>query len=368
MARDQEEGARVNSSRRWRPVAVGLVVVAAALAAWRGYWWLASERLRTATLAQIDQARARGYAVNHAGVRRDGFPTRARIVLAEPAISAPGAAPDWRWAGAEAAVSVALAAPWAPEISTRGRQTITVRDAGRERTWTGAVGALGYTAAAGGWLPAGRLVLTDLTLAEAATGDRLGLGALEAIAAGDPARAADLAAVSWRLRVQASEIVPPAALALPLAPGLEHAECELQVKGALAPAPWPAAVEAWRDAGGSVELAAVAVRYGPLTATGDGTLALDRTLQPEGAMRLEVRGLPAALDALAARGLVDPRLAGTLAGVLASAAAADAVPLPLTLQDRMLSVGPLPVARLPALVWVRSRRLPNDAGPARTVP
>lgn len=351
--------------RRWLPFAAALAIAAAAGGAWVGYWWLAGERMRTATLATIEHARARGYRVDYAAIGRAGFPARARIVLAEPRVSAPDAAPAagpaWRWAGAQVAVEVALLSPSAPAITTAGRQAITLRDAGRERTYAGHVAALRYAYAQGGWLPAGRLTVRDLALRAEADGDALAVDALEATGSGDPEAGLDAGGVSYRLRLDATGITPPAALGLPVAPRIDHAAIELHLKGTLAPQPWPDALGAWRDAGGIVELPAVVIRYGPLAAQGSGTLALDRAHQPIGAMRLDVRGLPAALAALSARGLIEPRLAGALAGVLGASAAdggggTDAtVAIPITLQDRVLAVGPLPIARLPALVWAGTR-------------
>lgn len=350
--------------RRWLPFAAALAIAAAAGGTWVGYWWMAGERLRTATFATIEHARARGYRVEYAAIGRAGFPTRARIVLAEPSVSAPGAAPAagpaWRWAGAQAAVEVALVAPSAPVITTEGRQAITLRDAGLERTYAGHVAALRYAYAPGGWLPAGRLTVRDLALRSEADGDALALDALEGTGSGDPEAGLDGAGVSYRLRLDFTGITPPAALGLPLAPRIEHAAIELQLKGTLAPQPWPQALGAWRDAGGIVELPELVIRYGPLAARGSGTLALDRAHQPIGAMRLDVQGLPAALAALSARGLIDPGLAGALAGVLGASAAegggtGGTVAIPITLQDRLLAVGPLPIARLPALVWSGTR-------------
>lgn len=341
-------------------LALGVVgVLAVALVA---YWWLVCERLQAVTLAGIDQVRGRGYALEYRALRRAGFPSHARVVIAQPDLRAAG----WQWAGARATVEVALFAPWAPHLTISGDQRLTVVDGGTARAYAGHLGVLDYAYQPGGWLPTGRLSVRDLRLAAVANGDALAIGALDASASGDPQAAADAAAVGYRLSVRASAVEPPAPLRLPLAPAIDRLAVDAELKGALAAAPWPDSVGAWRAAGGSVELTALALGYGPLAVEGSGTLALDRANQPLAALSFAVRGLPAALDALAARGLVDARAAQALTPLLGTGTGAGTghgtgtgdgtLTVPITIQDRMLSVGPLPIGRLPVLVWARPAR------------
>jgi hypothetical protein len=116
-------------------------------------------------------------------------------------------------------------------------------------------------------------------------------------------------------------------------------------------------LEVWRDAGGSVALSGVRLRYGPVTAEGEATLALDATLQPMGAGRLVLTGLDPALAALAEAGAISHAAAGRVAAglrLLARAPEPGAPPrveVPLLLENRTLSTLRIPLARLPRLPW-----------------
>ena len=57
------------------------------------------------------------------------------------------------------------------------------------------------------------------------------------------------------------------------------------IKGALPPGPFAQALAQWRDGGGTIDLQSVRVRWGSLLLDASGTLALDSSLQPEGAFR-----------------------------------------------------------------------------------
>ncbi len=351
---------RLDRPRPALKLAVALALVGAISAAFVTYWWLVSKRVHTGTLAWIEQARAHGYGVGYRAIERTGFPLHARVSIADPSLSAPGAAPGWSWTGERAVVEVRLLAPWAVQIGSSGRQKVTFLDGGVRREYQGQLGSARYAYKPGGWLPAGRLRVRDLNLASPANGDGIALSTLEADASGDPQAATAAESVSYRMQVGASGVAPPTVVRLPLAPLIDRVALEIQIKGMLAPSPWPESLSTWRDAGGTIELAGVRLEYGPLAVEGNGTLALDRANQPIGAMSLDVHGLPATLDALQARGMINPATAqslGLLLGTLAPGADryhTDAVRIPLTLQDHVLAAGPVPIARLPILSWVRA--------------
>jgi hypothetical protein len=115
--------------------------------------------------------------------------------------------------------------------------------------------------------------------------------------------------------------------------------------------------ETWRDAGGTVALSGVTLRYGPLRAEGEATLALDAALQPMGAGRLATTGHDAALSALAAAGVI-PRATAVQAGLalrlvqrVPEGGGEPRAELPLLLENRRLSALGIPLARLPRLSW-----------------
>jgi hypothetical protein len=139
--------------------------------------------------------------------------------------------------------------------------------------------------------------------------------------------------------------------------------------------------EAWREAGGTVELRGLQLRWGPVNAQARATLTLDEGLQPMGAGTLKLQGVGPAIDALAAGGVLSRRGAVTTRTVLGLLArpspeggGAPQVEMPLGLEDRTLTLGGrLQLLRLPPLVWPRraSGVVEDDEGsppPAPSLP
>ncbi len=110
----------------------------------------------------------------------------------------------------------------------------------------------------------------------------------------------------------------------------------------------------WRDAGGTIDLDNLLLRWGPLRLAGSGTAALDEQMQPEGAFTAHLSGVDAAVDAVAAAGWIKPNAAGLakLALGLASRPGPDGKPVvdtPLTVQNRRISLGPVKIGEVPEL-------------------
>ena len=101
----------------------------------------------------------------------------------------------------------------------------------------------------------------------------------------------------------------------------------------------------------------MSVQWGPLGAAGDGTFALDTALQPEGAMSMTLTGYEAAIETLVAQGFIEPQQAAIARTVMVALQKTPddggpaEVTLPVTLQDRTLSVGPIKFARLDPIDW-----------------
>ena len=133
---------------------------------------------------------------------------------------------------------------------------------------------------------------------------------------------------------------------------------EAALSGPVPPGRTPTArASAWRDAGGTLDLRSLALRWGPVAATTTATLTLDEALQPMGAATLRLSGGAEALDAAAAAGLMPPRTAATARGFvrLLSRTPPEGGPpeleVPLTLENRTLSLARIAMARLPSWHW-----------------
>lgn len=115
-----------------------------------------------------------------------------------------------------------------------------------------------------------------------------------------------------------------------------------------------AGLKAWRDAGGTINTPDLSIEWGDLSFGGNGTLALDANMQPEGAFSVHLAGYEQALDALAAAGWI--KMSGASLAKLAMGIAAQKGPdgrptvkTPLTIQDRHISLGPAKLGQIPEI-------------------
>jgi len=112
----------------------------------------------------------------------------------------------------------------------------------------------------------------------------------------------------------------------------------------------------WRDAGGVLKLDKFTFAQGPLDLAGDGTLALDPNLQPEGAGKVTATGLADLVDLLAARGAIKHKDAGIAQAIITGLQKPGAngrpeVTIGLSVQDNIVSFGFARLFKFPQIVW-----------------
>ena len=118
----------------------------------------------------------------------------------------------------------------------------------------------------------------------------------------------------------------------------------------------PDALAGWARRGGILELTSFAFAQAPLGLTGAGTISLDEDLQPVGALTIQAQGLTDTITLLERDGMIDAQAAKT-AGMMAKGLAKpdeaghQVVSISLSLQQGYLWLGPVKLARLPALRW-----------------
>ncbi|HLZ65076.1 MAG TPA: DUF2125 domain-containing protein [Aliidongia sp.] len=159
----------------------------------------------------------------------------------------------------------------------------------------------------------------------------------------------------FSLAFQARKISLPNAVA-PLGQVVDHLQLEGTWRGPLPPGGLPAALAGWRDDGGTIDLQSVDLGWGALTLSADGTMALDKDLQPLGAFSARIMGYDAVLDALIANGSLKPNEAALVRMGLSMMAlrGADGTPQlksPLTIQDSAVFLGPARLAKLERIAW-----------------
>jgi len=178
------------------------------------------------------------------------------------------------------------------------------------------------------------------------------------------------------LAISATDILlPPGAMPVPngsatgaLGRNIDALALDLALTGPVPPGRGPTAkAEAWRDGGGTLELRALDVTWGQVSATSTATLTLDEALQPMGAGTLKVTGATAAVDAAATAGLLAPRAAlgaRAVARLLSRTPPEGGPPqleVPLTLEGRTLTLARLPLAKLVAWTWPAPPEIPDAA-------
>ncbi|MDP6342189.1 MAG: DUF2125 domain-containing protein [Alphaproteobacteria bacterium] len=132
---------------------------------------------------------------------------------------------------------------------------------------------------------------------------------------------------------------------------LQDLELQARINDPALAAAAPAALAAWRDGGGTVDLQKLLLVWGQTRIEARGTLALDDAMRPIGALTARITGHGQIIDAAVAAGQMSETAAiaaRTVLGLLASAAGGT-LSVPVRLQDGQLFLGPVAIARLAPL-------------------
>ena len=325
------------------------VALLLAVAGYTGYWLYIAHRLPD-TIAGWAQARAaEGYDLRWDSLAVSGFPVSFRVTAT--GVEFAGARPLPFEAGT--GVLIAEAQPWnlwrwhatAPQVS---------RVEGPREGDAISAAMLDATVAIG----------RDKATSVAVTTHRIagsGAASLLSVASADaqivlPARPpADHRQESARVALQLSGIGLPKAVPS-LGATVDKVTLTAVLKGAIPAGKLRDALTAWRDDGGTIELEQGTLDWGKLAVSANGTLAVDGTLQPMGAVTATIEHHDAVIDAAVAGGTMraqDANLAKILLGLMAKpdADGNKQLNLPVTLQNRRLYLGPAQLAVLPMITW-----------------
>jgi hypothetical protein len=318
---------------------------------------LVINQLETGLQAWIAERRAKGWQVQIGSITRGGLSLSPFLTIHDVDIK--GGSPlipgGVAWHASGVILKVDLFDPWRLLIHPLGLQALRLPDGSALSVFADTL-EVGITAASSDG------VIVDLD----ATGVRA-----ELPDAGGVTTSIDLvdARIAWLPTAEPGDRVAtfalsckglklPAGIRWPLGPLVEVITAEGTMTGPVPDAPGPrAAALAWRDSGGSLEVAIQSLIWGPLNATGSATLALDEELQPMGAGTAHLIGYQGTLDALGGNGVLThsavkaaKALLSLMAGV-PSGREQQAVDVPLTLQFRTLSMRQIPLALLPEMEW-----------------
>lgn len=316
-----------------RRLALLLVLLAAVLA---GGWFAAAELLKSRIADWAERQRRAGVTVDYRHERMAGFPFAVTAELATPRLAEAGRS----WSAGRLAVSWRLFDPLALSFETSGPQEFA--NGGQQFRLVADEAAVRL---AGGSTRASleQAVLTLPGNIELAKARRLSVIVSRR---DEPADAGPALPARWHAEVNA--------VALAAAEFQHPADLELaaDLRGEIGGGDLRTALSDWRDRGGTLDVIRLDLADPDLKVTGSGTLALDRSLRPEGAFTARIEGLGAVLDRLVAAGRVRERDAQFARLVLAGLAKPDpssgrpVVEIPVTAQNGALFVGPARLAKL----------------------
>ncbi|GHD41290.1 hypothetical protein GCM10017083_05530 [Thalassobaculum fulvum] len=339
--------------RRRRLVVAGAGLAALLAAGWTIAWQLVALRVEAAVTGWIDQRRALGDRIEHGPPALGGFPFTVDVTMRQV-----------HWTREDGPTLLAAAAPelvastpvWDPF-------RVAVRPVGGGRA--SAAGSWGSVTAdadeALAVVTLGRRApdRVDVTLRNIELTGPGGVvwahvAAFDAVVDPTPeAESGAIAAVPATLDVSgtATGIRPAGAEALPFE-GPAAVSWRAALRGDVDPAAGLPGLAMWRDAGGVIDVQYLSVSWPPIDLVGDGTVALDAAMRPEGAGVAEVQGIGEALDRLVAKGRMKPadaallKLAAIAAGEPAADGRGQRVKAPVTVQDGTVRVGRIPVAKV----------------------
>ncbi|MBT6096135.1 MAG: DUF2125 domain-containing protein [Rhodospirillaceae bacterium] len=331
---------------------IGFVGFAVLLGLYVGYWTLMARQLQNGLDGWIDARRAEGIEITIAHRTVTGFPGRLHMKLDDLSVVSRGAAREWHW---QLPKLEAWAVPWKLGHITYVLAGVQQLRAGPE-VYVIASDRLD-----------GRVVLQGQ-----------GTGSIKLRAAGfslernnqreASARQLDLD-LAWRARPGDGQFplaidlgidgadLPPA-WTTPFGRRLSTLRLAGHINGRMPGGELISVLQQWRDGGGTLELTRFAAELGPLNVQAEGTAALDRKLQPQGAFTVRAERYLETVQALVNARLmrsIDATAAKLVLTVIAKRPSGREpfVETPLTLQDQVLSAGDLRLVRLPRINWLR---------------
>lgn len=333
-----------------RIVALFAAALVVAGLGYTAYWFHAAGTLRKSLEHWAEARRAEGWQVGWDDLRTTGYPLHLQLELAAPQVADAGGR-SWR--------GTTLTAHAEPFDWTRLRLTSSGR---HDVAAPGMQAALEMASARAdvnldrdGTLEDATLLVSQLT-ATMPGAEPLNVGGLVLMWDPLPVAHPDHTTATVRFSATAHDLELPPLPGLPLDRVIGLAEITGRVLGAVPAGPAAEALARWSADGGTVELDHVTLEWAPMALEAQGTMALDPSGQPLASLTTRMRGFGPLMDRLADSGTIPADTANAAKMVLLLMAKPDAkgrpsVPVPVSLQDGSLFLGPARVAQVPAINW-----------------
>jgi len=348
-----------------RRVAISALGLLAMVLVYTGVWVYGARVMIEASQHWVGERRAEGYSVRYDDMRATGYPFWIRVELANPGFGAPHATSPWDWEGDSLNVT---ARPWRPGrffLRTSGQQMVSFLGGEKRQTYRGTLDGAQAELIFKDGDPQSvdlRVLGLDLAAQQGTTGGKISLASADINVRRLPvATGAGQGAATLTLDLTSSGIeLPTTVIASPLGSKIEGLRMTGRLLGSLPRGPGASLIEAleiWRDGGGTVEVDRIALSHGALGIRADGTLALDRDLQPVGAFTARVQGFNETLDAFSHLGIIgagQAMSAKLLLGVFAKRprnGGPATLNVALTVQQRNFYAGPVKLLQLPLVRW-----------------
>jgi hypothetical protein len=341
----------------WR----GGIAVAILAGAYVAAWFVTAKVVRDGARAWLAQQQTGGLTITTGDWRTTGFPGRIVIAVPDVAVTSPVTAGDWVWRSPRILISTSALAFHHLTVDLAGTHSLGYGAApGVPLRFAADEARVVIALAWGGRLRHSDATASNLTIRATQDGApllRIGAGRAEArlLDKTEPAPTNPTLPPTARVELDARDVALPPGL-MPLDAPIAHAALTADLTGTWSSGSLPQVLDVWRAGGGTVEIRGAELDWPPIHISGAATAALDAQLQPTGAGTLRVQGGLELMDALAKAGVLTAQAASVARIGLAlmmkpNASGVQELTLPLTLQDRALSAGPLPLGTLREIAW-----------------
>ena len=340
--------------RRWTRLGITAVIALAVLVgAYTAYWWIVAAKIEAGADLWRQAGAVRRIDASWRMLHVSGYPLAFRVEAEDAVLR------DRSWRPApELHISrlIATARPWdfhhwrlatpqglLAELAAAGGRPALELAAQR------AVGTASLAAMGGSWL---WLNLRDLTAEAGARFAGKSADAWITLPAAPPKTDSD---PSLGLALDLRQLQVPAP-PVSFSGTIDQLALGVTLRGPVPSGPLAQAAAAWRDAGGTIDVNNLRLEWGGLGVSANGTLALDRKLQPMAAFSSGIEGFGTILKALVAADWLSEEQAVLVQIALTTLSkpgpgGRPQITAPFTIQNGKMYLGPARLGPAPRIVW-----------------